>query len=96
MALDANPDAGTLGHRLRRETTETIATPLRDRRAIGRYADARAYTSQASSRLEVIAGDDRSEIADTLGITRGAVKSHAHRGMQALRVALHDTVKEGR
>jgi putative peptide zinc metalloprotease protein len=67
VALDANPDAGTLGHRLRRETTETIATLLRDRRAIGRYADARAYTSQASSRLEVIAGDDRSEIADTLG-----------------------------
>jgi putative peptide zinc metalloprotease protein len=67
VALDANPDAGTLGHRLRRETTETVATLLRDRRAIGRYADARAYTSQASTRLEVIAGDERSEIADALG-----------------------------
>lgn len=67
VALDANPDAGTLGHRLRRETTETVATLLRDRHVIGRYADARAYTSQASSRLEVVAGDERSEIADTLG-----------------------------
>jgi putative peptide zinc metalloprotease protein len=67
VALDANPDAGTLGHRLRRETTETVATLLRDRRAVERYADARAYTSQASSRLEVIAGDERSEIAVTLG-----------------------------
>lgn len=67
VALDANPDAGTLGHRLRRETTETVATLLRDRRAIGRYADARAYTSQAPSRLEVIAGDERYEIADALG-----------------------------
>jgi putative peptide zinc metalloprotease protein len=66
VALDANPDAGTLGHRLRRDTTETVATLLRDRRAIGRYADARAYTSQASTRLEVIAGDERSEIADAL------------------------------
>jgi putative peptide zinc metalloprotease protein len=66
-AVDVNPDAGTLGHRLRRETTETVATLLRDRRAISRYADARAYTSQASSRLEVIAGDERSEVADTLG-----------------------------
>jgi putative peptide zinc metalloprotease protein len=67
VALDANPDAGTLGHRLRRETAETVATLLRDRQAIGRYADARAYTSQASSRLEVIAGDERCEIADALG-----------------------------
>jgi putative peptide zinc metalloprotease protein len=69
VALDANPDAGTLGHRLRRETMETVATLLRDRRAmaIGRYADVRAYTSQAASRLEVIAGDERCEITDTLG-----------------------------
>ena len=34
---------------------------------IGRYADVRAYTSQAPSRLEVLAGDERSEIEDTLG-----------------------------
>lgn len=66
VALDANPDAGTLGHRLRRETSETIATLLRDRRQIGRYADVRAYSSQASSRLEVIAGDERSEIAEAI------------------------------
>src|ERR1700674_316380 len=52
VALDANPDAGTLGHRLRRETTETVATLLRDQQVIGRYADVRAYSSQASSRLE--------------------------------------------
>jgi putative peptide zinc metalloprotease protein len=61
VALDANPDAGTLGHRLRRETGETIASLLRDQAAIDRYADVRAYSSQASSRLEVIAGDDRSD-----------------------------------
>jgi putative peptide zinc metalloprotease protein len=67
VALDANPDAGTLGHRLRRETTETVATLLRDRESISRYADARAYTSQAASRLEVIAGDDRGGIADAIG-----------------------------
>jgi RNA polymerase sigma-70 factor (sigma-E family) len=28
------------------------------------------------------------DIAETLGMTRGAVKSHAHRGLAALRVAL--------
>jgi putative peptide zinc metalloprotease protein len=66
IAVDANPDAGTLGHRLRRENTETLARLLRDRQAIGRYADVRSYTSQAPSRLEVVAGDERSEIADAL------------------------------
>jgi putative peptide zinc metalloprotease protein len=59
VALDANPDAGTLGHRLRRESGETIATLLHDRAVLARYADVRAYSSQAPSRLEVIAGDDR-------------------------------------
>jgi putative peptide zinc metalloprotease protein len=66
LALDANPDAGTLGHRLRRETAHTLAGLLRERQAIHRYADLRAYTSQAASGLEVVAGDERSEIAQAL------------------------------
>jgi putative peptide zinc metalloprotease protein len=70
VAVDANPDAGTLGHRLRRETQETIATLLHDRAVLARYADVRAYSSQAESRLEVIAGDDR---PDAQGIERAAV-----------------------
>jgi putative peptide zinc metalloprotease protein len=61
VAIDANPDAGTLGQRLRRESGETIATLLHDRAVLARYADVRAYSSQAASRLEVIAGDDRSD-----------------------------------
>ena len=69
IALDANPDAGTLGHRLRRETSETLPRLLRDRQALRRYADIRAYTSQAPSRLEVVAGDERSEIGEALGRT---------------------------
>jgi putative peptide zinc metalloprotease protein len=67
IALDANPDAGTLGHRLRRENAETLPRLLHDRQAMRRYADVRAYTSQAPSRLEVVAGDERSEIASALG-----------------------------
>lgn len=59
VALDANPDAGTLAHRLRRESGETIATLLHDRAVLAKYADVRAYSSQAVSRLEVIAGEDR-------------------------------------
>jgi putative peptide zinc metalloprotease protein len=62
VALDANPDAGTLGHRLPRESGETIATLLHDRAVLARYADVRAYSSQAASRLEVIAGDDSPDV----------------------------------
>ncbi len=59
VAIDANPDAGTLGYRLRRDSGETIATLLHNRAVLASYADVRAYGTQAASRLEVIAGDDR-------------------------------------
>jgi MinD-like ATPase involved in chromosome partitioning or flagellar assembly len=42
-----------------RESGETIATLLHDRAVLAKYADVRGYSSQAASRLEVIAGDDR-------------------------------------
>jgi putative peptide zinc metalloprotease protein len=58
VVLDGNPDAGSLGYRIRGETTATITDLLRDREVIERYADIRAYTSQFSTRLEVIASDD--------------------------------------
>jgi putative peptide zinc metalloprotease protein len=67
VALDGNPDAGTLGHRLRRETSTTVAELLTDSDAIDRYADIRAYTSQASTRLEVVAGDDDPQITQAMG-----------------------------
>jgi len=69
IAVDANPDAGTLGHRLERENTETLARLLLERQAVRSYSDVRAYTSQAPSRLEVIAGDERAELTDTFGRT---------------------------
>ncbi len=57
VALDANPDAGGLAHRIRRETKATILELLGDLadERIRSYADIRRFTSQASSRLEVIA-----------------------------------------
>ena len=59
MALDANPDAGSLAHRMRRETTNTVTTLLAERDWITRYADMRGFTSQATdTRLEVVASDD--------------------------------------
>ena len=67
VALDGNPDAGTLGHRLRRETSATVTTLLTDANAIERYADIRGYTSQAASRLEVIAADDDPRVTQAIG-----------------------------
>ncbi len=67
VALDANPDAGSLAHRVRRETSETVTSLLGDRDLIDRYSDIRAYTSQAGTRLEVIASDDDPRITQALG-----------------------------
>src|SRR5262249_52593290 len=67
IALDGNPDAGTLGHRLRRETTATVASLLNDVDHVTRYGDIRGYTSQANSRLEVVAADDDPTITQALG-----------------------------
>jgi len=67
IALDGNPDAGTLGHRVRRETAATVSSLLGDLERITRYADIRGYTSQAGSRLEVVAADDDPTITQALG-----------------------------
>ncbi len=66
IALDGNPDAGSLAYRVRRETSNTITGLLAHRNTINRYADIRAYTSQAPTRLEVVAADDDPRITDAL------------------------------
>jgi putative peptide zinc metalloprotease protein len=67
VAVDGNPDAGTLGHRVRRETTANLTSLLADAERIDRYADIRGYTSQAPSRLEVVASDDDPRITRAIG-----------------------------
>jgi MinD-like ATPase involved in chromosome partitioning or flagellar assembly len=57
IAVDANPDAGNLASRVRRETERSARDLLHASVDLDRYADVRAYTSQAPSRLEVLAGD---------------------------------------
>jgi MinD-like ATPase involved in chromosome partitioning or flagellar assembly len=57
IAVDANPDRGTLSDKVRLETAATIRDLLNERDQIRRYADVRAFTSQAPSRLEVLASD---------------------------------------
>ena len=57
IAVDANPDRGTLSDKVRLETDATVRDLLNERDQIQRYADVRAFTSQAPSRLEVLASD---------------------------------------
>ena len=57
IAVDANPDRGTLSDKVRLETAATIRDLLNERDQVRRYADVRAFTTQAPSRLEVLASD---------------------------------------
>ncbi len=57
IAVDANPDRGTLSDKVRLETSATVRDLLNERQQVHRYADVRAFTSQAPSRLEVLASD---------------------------------------
>jgi MinD-like ATPase involved in chromosome partitioning or flagellar assembly len=57
IAVDANPDRGTLSGKVPLETPATVRHLLRDAEGIDRYSDMRAYTSQGPSRLEVLASE---------------------------------------
>lgn len=57
IAVDANPDRGTLSQKVPLETPATVRHLLRDAEGIERYSDVRGYTSQGPSRLEVLASE---------------------------------------
>ncbi|MEE2041435.1 AAA family ATPase [Nocardiopsis sp. CT-R113] len=57
LAVDANPDRGTLSDKVRLETAATIRDLLNERHLVSRYADIRGFTSQSPSRLEILASD---------------------------------------
>ncbi|MGI5493217.1 AAA family ATPase [Microtetraspora malaysiensis] len=57
IAVDANPDRGTLSDKVELETSATVRDLLNERAQIKRYVDIRAFTSQAPSRLEILASD---------------------------------------
>lgn len=66
LAIDANPDAGSLGWRIPRETTATVQDLLEDIESIERYGDVRTFTSQSRTRLEVIASRYDPRSSDSL------------------------------
>jgi MinD-like ATPase involved in chromosome partitioning or flagellar assembly len=64
IAVDANPDRGTLSQKIPLETTATVRHLLRDAKRITRYSDVRAYTSQGPSRLEVLASEQDPAVSE--------------------------------
>ncbi|WP_335981180.1 SAV_2336 N-terminal domain-related protein [Streptomyces sp. CA2R106] len=57
LAIDANPDGGTLGRRVRRETGATVRDLVDALPRVRGYRDIRRFTSLAPSGLEVLAND---------------------------------------
>jgi MinD-like ATPase involved in chromosome partitioning or flagellar assembly len=57
IAVDGNPDRGTLSDKVRLQTPATIRDLLNERDLVSRYTEVRAFTSQAPSRLEILASD---------------------------------------
>ena len=64
IALDANPDRGTLSQKIPLETSATVRNLLRDAQRVRRYSDVRAYTSQGPSRLEVLASEQDPAVSE--------------------------------
>ena len=64
VAVDANPDRGTLSQKVPLETSATVRHLLRDAEGIQRYSDVRSYTNQGPSRLEVLASDSDPAVSE--------------------------------
>ncbi|MGW0161945.1 nucleotide-binding protein [Mycobacterium sp. NPDC003323] len=64
IAVDANPDRGTLSQKVPLETPATVRHLLRDAEGIASYSDVRRYTSQGPSRLEVLASESDPAVSE--------------------------------
>jgi MinD-like ATPase involved in chromosome partitioning or flagellar assembly len=64
VAVDANPDRGTLSQKIPLETAATVRQLLHDAKSIERYSDVRRYTSKGPSGLEVLASETDPAVSD--------------------------------
>ena len=64
VAVDANPDRGTLSQKIPLETTATVRQLLHDAATVDRYSDVRGYTSNGPSGLEVLASENDPAVSD--------------------------------
>ena len=69
IAVDANPDRGTLAERVSDSSTESTVRDLLSDPHINRYADVRSHTRMAGSRLEVLASEQEPAVAEVFGET---------------------------
>jgi MinD-like ATPase involved in chromosome partitioning or flagellar assembly len=67
VAVDANPDRGTLSQKIPLETAATVRQLLHDAGTIERYSDVRRYTSMGASGLEVLASETDPAASDVFG-----------------------------
>ncbi len=67
VAVDANPDRGTLSQKIPLQTPSTVRQLLHEAGTIERYSDVRRYTSQGPSGLEVLASDSDPAVSDAFG-----------------------------
>lgn len=57
VAIDANPDRGTLAERVDRQTRETVRDVVNKASSIGGYTDFSAFVSRDETRLDILASD---------------------------------------
>jgi MinD-like ATPase involved in chromosome partitioning or flagellar assembly len=69
IAVDANPDRGTLAERVSDSSTESTVRDLLSDPNINRYADVRSHTRMAGSRLEVLASEQEPAVSEVFGET---------------------------
>jgi MinD-like ATPase involved in chromosome partitioning or flagellar assembly len=69
IAVDANPDRGTLAERVRDTSTQSTVRDLLSDPNIERYADVRSHTRMAASRLEVLASEQEPAVSEVFGET---------------------------
>jgi MinD-like ATPase involved in chromosome partitioning or flagellar assembly len=67
IAVDANPDRGTLAERVGDTSTTSTVRDLLSDPNIHRYADVRNHTLMAASRLEVLASEQDPAVAEVFG-----------------------------
>lgn len=64
IAIDANPDRGTLAERIPRETKNTIRTVVQKAPSIGSFTDFTEFVSRDATRLHVLASDPDPTLAE--------------------------------
>lgn len=64
IAIDANPDRGTLAERIPRETKNTIRSVVQKAPSIGSFTDFTEFVSRDATRLHVLASDPDPSLAE--------------------------------